>query len=703
MTEPLRFTEGFPTPTYEQWKAEVEKALKGAPFEKRMLTRTYEGITLRPIYTRSDWPADGDPSGFPGAAPMTRGGRAAGNRVADWDVRQSYAHPDLNKANDIILNDLARGVTSVSLQFDEAAAAGLDADEAGERAGRGGLMVYTLDDLDRLLTGVYLDLAPVALRAGAAFLPAAALLMALWQRRRVKPEAACGAFGADPFGTLAATGTLPMSMEEALSLLARLAKHTAATYPHVLAVEVNTGPYHDGGCTETQDLAIALSTGVAYVKAMMRAGMSADQACRQILFTLSVPADQFLGIAKLRAARKLWARVAEAFGAAEPARAMHLHAVSAMRMMTRRDPWVNMLRTTVACFSAAVAGAEAITVRPFTAAIGLDSELSRRIARNTHVILAEESNLSKVIDAAGGSWYVETRTDEMAKVAWGEFQAIEADGGIAQALQQGSLAAKIAAVWAQREKNLATRRDPITGVSEFPNILEQPLPCEKPDAGALRHAAAERLQAARRAAKRDAAAVRAVLEPAGDGVVAQAVECAASGATLGALAAALAGTAICVPAIPAHRFAEAFESLRDAADAHKAKTGEEPCIFLANLGSVAQHTARATFSKNFFETAGIRAISNEGFEDADACAAAFKDSGAKVAIFCSADPIYEEMVEKVAPKLKAAGCTLLYLAGNPGDKREAYKAAGVDDFIFLGCNVLETTRATLAHLGVIAQ
>jgi methylmalonyl-CoA mutase len=703
MNEPIRFAEGFPTPSYEQWVAEVEKALKGAPFEKRMLTKTYEGVTLRPIYTRQDWPAAGDPSGFPGAMPFTRGSSAAGNRVGDWDIRQCYGHPDLNKANDIILNDLARGVSSLHLHFDRAARAGKDADGATELAGVDGLMVYSLDDLDRLLTGVQLDLAPVVLKAGAAFLPAAAMLMALWQRRRVKPEAALGSFGADPLGTLAATGALPAPVSETLAQMASLAKHTAATYPNVPAVEVNTTPYHNAGCTETQDLAVAMATAVRYLKAMLDAGMSVDDACGQILFTLSVPADQFLGIAKLRAARKMWARITEACGAGETARAMNLHAVTAMRMMSRSDPWVNILRSTVACFSAAVAGARSITVHPFTAAIGQANELSRRVARNTHVILAEESSLAKVIDPAGGSWYVETRTDEIAKIAWGEFQAMEKEGGIVAALESGALAGKISAVWEQRQKNIATRRDPLTGISEFPNILEAPLETEEADLAALRRVAGERLAAGRANAKAAPGAVMAALRAAGDGLVAKAIELAADGASLGSLAAPLAGSPAQVQPLPSHRLAEVFEALRDAADAYAKAHGRRPAIFLANLGTIAQHTARATFAKNFFETAGIEALTNAGFKDATACTDAFTASGAKVAIVCSADPIYEQMVPEVAPALKAAGCSFLFLAGNPGDKRESYSAAGVDDYIFMGSNVLEKTRATLARLGVIAQ
>jgi methylmalonyl-CoA mutase len=705
MTDPqMRFVEGFSTPTPDEWKAEVEKALKGAPFDKKMLTKTYEGITLRPIYTRQDWPSAGDPSGFPGATPFTRGGRAAGNRANNWDARQVYAIPDPAICNDVILNELARGITSVTIRFDEAGRNGLDPDCPGGEslAGTDGVMIASVDDLDRLLTGVYLDLAPVALDAGAQFLPAAAMLTALWHRRRVDPAKALGAFNADPLGALATSGRLPSSIEGELARMSDLAKHTAATFPMVTAIGVDSSIYLDAGATESQDLAVSMATAVAYLKAMTAAGMDVDSACKQMLFTYSVGADQFLTIAKLRAARKMWARIAEACGAAEAARAMKLNAVTCMRMMSQRDPWVNMLRTTVACFAAAVGGADSITIRPFNSALGLPDELGRRVARNTHIILAEESNLAKVIDPAGGSWYVESRTDDLARVAWSEFQEIEKAGGIVNALTSGSLKAKIAQAYGQREANLAKRRDPVTGVSEFPNILEGAIRTEAVDIHDACARARDRVKATRETGgSRAAAAVEAIKGPAA-GTAARAVAAAEAGATLGAMAAALAGAAVTVDALPRHRLGERFEVLRDASDQYLAKTGKRPQIFLANLGPIAQHTGRATFSKNFFEVAGIQALSNNGFADAGSCAEAFKASGASIAILCSADPIYEQMVAEVAPALKAAGCEYLFLAGNPGEKKEAYTAAGVDDYIMLGGDVLQTTRATLARLGVIA-
>jgi methylmalonyl-CoA mutase len=699
----LNFTQEFKTPTPEEWKAEVERALKGAPFDKKMLTRTHEGLTLRPLYTRHDWPSAGDPSGFPGAMPFTRGGTAAGSRPNDWDVRQVYSHPCPVKGNATILHELNRGVRSLMLMFDGAAQAGLDGDASGaaELAGAGGIMLYSVDDLDRLLDDVDLRLVPVSLAAGGQSLAAAALLAALWRRRGVGAGDALGAFNADPLGALAAGGSLPASLEDALAQMAALARYTQATYAQVSAVAVNTTAYHDAGATEAQDLGILLATAVAYLKAMTAAGLTVDQACRQIAFTLAVPCDQFLAIAKLRAARKLWARVAEACGASEPARAMHLTAVSASRMMTTRDAWVNMLRTTVACFAAAVGGADAVIVQPFNTALGVPDELGLRVARNTHIVLAEESNIAKVIDPAGGSWYVESRTDELARAAWNEFQGIEKAGGIAQVLTDGTLAAAIAKAWGEREAGIAKRRDPITGVSEFPNIGEAPVATEEVDAAAVKAAAGERLRATR--AKNAGPKVEALAKAGVAERPAAAVAAAEAGATIGQMAQALAGTPAKLTALPRHRYGEAFEALRAASDAYLARTGVRPSIFLANLGAIAQHTARATFAKNFFETAGITALPSEGFTDAAACAEAFKASGARIAILCSADPIYEQMAAAVAGALKAAGCEYLFLAGQPGDKRDLYTGAGIDDFIFMGADVLKITGSTLARLGVIER
>lgn len=695
--EKLAFAGEFPAASYDEWRGAVDKALKGAPFEKRLVTKLYEGITVQPVYMRTDWPSEGDPSGFPGAMPFARGGRASGVGTDGWDIRQEHAHPDVAASNKAILTDIERGATSVVVRFDAAARAGLDADATGAEslAGRDGIMVHSVDAFDALMDKVLIDLVPVSLDAGAQFLPAAALLAGLWRKRGIAADKVQGAFNADPLGTLAATGSLPVSVDAALAQMADLAAYTAKTYKTVTAVAIDTAAYYDAGATEAQDLACAMATGVTYLRAMTAAGMTVDAACKQIVFRFSVGCDFFLTMAKLRAARKMWARIVESCGASEQARVMNIHARTADRMMTQRDPWVNMLRTTVAAFAAGVAGSDAVTVLPFDAALGLPDDFSRRIARNSQVVLKEESYLGRVTDPAGGSWYIESLTDQLARVAWGVFQDIEKAGGMAKALADGSIADSIAISYGEREKNIGKRRDPLTGISEFPNITEKAVNTEQPDFAALRKAAGASLAKSRKA---DAAS--SVAKAAKGGVAAAAVAAAVAGATIGTLADALKGPGATIKALPRHRFAETFEALRDAADAFKAKTGNWPRLFLANIGPVAQHTGRATFAKNFFEAGGIETLSNEGFADADSCAAAFKSSGAGMAIICSSDAVYEEQVAKVAPALKKAGASYLFVAGNPGEKKQAYTEAGVDDFIFLGCDVLATLRATLSRMGV---
>lgn len=347
-----------------------------------------------------------------------------------------------------------------------------------------------------------------------------------------------------------------------------------------------------------------------------------DAALGQLEFRYAADADQFLTIAKFRAARRLWARVAQASGAATDGSAQRQHAVTSAVMMTSRDPWVNMLRTTVACLAAGVGGADAVSVQPFDSALGLPDAFARRAARNTQSILLEESHLARVIDPAGGSWYVEQLTDELAHAAWAWFQEIERAGGQRAALATGLVGERIAATWAERSKALAKRREPITGVSEFPNLAEQPL----------------------------------VREPAP----------AAPGGGL-----------------PRVRRAEAYEALRDRSDAQLAAHGARPLLFLASIGTASAHTARTTFAANLFQAGGIATTAVEATDPA-AFAEAFTASGARVACLCSSDQMYGEHAEAVATALKAAGARRVLLAGRPGEQREALLAAGVDEFVFAG-------------------
>jgi methylmalonyl-CoA mutase len=462
----LRLASEFDPATRDQWQALVDKVLRRSgtdvdahdgPVESLLASETYDGFSLQPLYTADDTAPD---PGFPGLAPFTRGGRPDGAVASGWDVRQRHANPDPDVSRRAVLGDLENGVTSLWLVVGPAG--------------------IPLDALPTVLDEVYLDLAPVTLDAGADVAAAARILLDLHEDKGIQASEVRGNLGADPLGLRARTGE-PQDLDGAAELAARVAER----YATLRSVVVDALPYHEAGSSDGQELGYALATAVAYLRALTGAGLSVEQAAGQLEFRFAATADQFGTIAKLRAARRLWARVAEVSGTSVP---VPQHAVTSTTMMTRRDPWVNMLRTTLACFAAGVGGADAVTVQPFDAAIGLPDAFARRIARNTQSILLEESRVAGVIDPAGGSWYVERHTDELARAGWAVFQEIERAGGIAAALDSGLVAEKIAATRDARTARLDAGEEAITGVTVFPNSDEKPLtrePEPAPPAGGL--------------------------------------------------------------------------------------------------------------------------------------------------------------------------------------------------------------------------
>jgi len=459
---PLMLAGDFATPTREQWEAEVLKVLNRRRPEgkeltidqalSRLRTSTVDGLTIEPLYTEAVAPL-----GLPGAMPFTRGATVRDAGVA-WDVRALHEDADVAFTNAEVLADLQRGATSIWLSVGEGAIAS--------------------DDVAAVLAGVNPTLAPIAISSCTDQVAAAKALAAFW--KGAGATGAKGNLGLDALALAARTGEKVDLAPHAVWVQAAMAE-----LPGVRALTVDVLPYDDAGAGDVDQLAFAIATGVAYLRDLEAAGVSAADAFGQLEFRVSANADEFLTIARLRALRRLWARVGEVSGVPEDARGAIQHAVTSWRMITRDDPYVNLLRGTIATFAAAVGGAESITCLPFDTAVGLPDEFSRRMARNTQLVAAEESNIGRVSDAAGGSWYVESLTDQLATHAWAAFQEIEAAGGMVAALESGKVAERIAATVAERTKRLATRKQPITGVSMFPMKDEQPVTAKPRPAVAL--------------------------------------------------------------------------------------------------------------------------------------------------------------------------------------------------------------------------
>ena len=699
---------GLPTHSYEDWRTAAEETLRGAPFDKKLVTRTHEGIAVQPVYGPSGPPADG--AGMPGLAPFTRGGEPVVDSQRGWDLRQHYGYAEPEANARALALDLGRGVSSAWFQLDAASRRGRDHDDTSSLAlaGQGGAMVACLEDLRAMLAPVDLATMPVSIDAGGCALPVAALHLAVAGLRGLEPGVLQGSLGMDPLSALAADGELPGSLGAALDQLSDLAAWCSADAPGVRAAHVSTVPHHRAGASAGQELGIAMATGIAYLRAMGAHGLSVDRAASQLQFVFALRADLFMEVAKLRAARSLWARVVVACGGSDQAGRMVIHASSSPADRTARDPWVNLLRTTTECFSAAVAGADSIHAGPFDEAIGLPDDFSRRIAANTQLLLREESHLHAVTDPAGGSWYIEELTDRLIQAGWAELQAIEGAGGMGAALTSGWLADRIAATAAGRAKAVAKRIDPITGVSEFPNVGEEPVVRDEVDLDYLADLAGCALAAWR--ADHPMVSLEALAEASvGQGLATRAaIQAAANGATVGAMAQALRGDAepARCQALPSLRQAQAYEALRDASDAWLAEHGRRPRVFLANLGPIPKHRVRALWCGNFLGAGGFEVLGNDGFDTieqaAAGCASAVREQGALAAVICGPDPVYPDMVPALAPALRAAGAQRVLMAGRPGAHQAAFEQAGVDGFLFLGCDVLALLATLQRHLGVQA-
>jgi len=625
--EALALAAGFPEPSREQWNDLVARVLHGSDaFDT--LSRSVGGVDVAPLYVPDDAGELPRLVGVPGLAPFVRGRRAGNVESAGWDLRARHDHPDLAVTRQAIATDLDNGATSLWLVLGDAA--------------------IPVEGLPDVLAGVLLDIAPVVLQAGSATEEAAEAFFALAQATEAGAADVLGNLGADPYGDALRRGSDPD-----LSVAVTLARRCHRDFPSMRAIVVDGTVFADAGAGVPEELGCSMAAGVGYLRALTDAGLDVDSAFRSLDFRYSAGADQFLTIAALRAARRLWNRVGEVSGASPEVRGQRQHAVTSSVMMTRRDPWVNMLRTTVACFAAGVGGAEAITVLPFDVALGLPDAFGRRIARNTQTLLTEEGHLTRVLDPAGGSWYVESLTDQLAAAAWDWFTEIERAGGLAAANSSGLISERIASAWQARRERVAHLDEAIIGVNEFPNLTET-LPVREPRP--------------------------TVGSPGVSG------------------------------GLPTVRASEDFEALRDRVDAVAGKRGSRPAVFLARLAPVAASTARSMFAANLFQTAGIQTPGNEADDGEDAAiVAAFAESGTPVVCLCGTDEAYARRGEALTRALIEAGAHQVWVAGPPEtggldinrqDAARTGEPGRAQGYVFAGCDALAVLAAVLEALDV---
>jgi methylmalonyl-CoA mutase len=598
------------------WRKAAEASLKGRAFDS-LVSRTSDAIALQPLYPRRE-----------GARALRADGGA-------WRALARLDHPDAAAANEQALDDLADGADGLQVVF----------------AGAGGAYGFGLGKCDsaalhRAFDGVRfdralrleLDLGPEAERQAMGF-------AALVERSGADPAALDLHFGLDPIGALARSGRVPRAWEdEARSLAERAAALRAKGFAGpFLAADARS--VHAAGGTPAQELAFALGSALAYLRALADNGFALDDARSAIAFRLTADADQFVALAKFRALRLLWARVAEACGLApRPAR---IHAESAWRTLSARDPYVNVMRGVIAAFAAGLGGADSVSALPFTQALGLPNASARRLARNSQLILLQESHLGFVADPAAGAGVYEALTQALCEKAWTLFQGLEGEGGLPRALLRGGFQRAVAKAAEKLAREAASLKTPLTGVSAHPDLHEakiEVLPARAP-------------------------------------------------------AFAYPGEAL-APALALLRLAEPFERFRDAADAALARDGARPRVALVAIGARAAHGRRVGFARELFEAGGIEARIEAGAADAGEAARRFVASGAAMACLCGSDEAYGERAESFAAALKQAGARHVALAGRPGAREARLREAGVDDFFFAGGDALAALERAFRRLGV---
>jgi len=682
----------FKPSTYEEWYVEAEKLLKGAPFDKKMLTKTPEGITLKPIYNKEDMTFD---VSLPGFDDYVRGTSAAGNKASPWKISQELCAGTPEEFNAKILDALNKGQTSIEIVLDEASAHAVDADKSEKgKVAHKGLSISCAKDFDAALKGVETDCVEINIRTASAAADIAAALYASQKGKNLK-----GGIFFDPISELAKTGKLNRSLECAFGEMAALASYNAKNLPEFTAVGVDTMAYSSAGASAVEELGAAFATAVAYIRAMLERSMTIDEAASQIRFRVALGGNFFMEIAKIRAARMIWAKIVEEFGGDENSRKIKLGARTAIFNKTVYDPYVNMLRTATEAFSGVVGGVDTMTVGAFDEIIRNPDEFSERIARNQQIILQEECNLTDVIDPAGGSYYVENLTRELAAKVWQFFAKIEEQGGIVKALESGFVQDSIAQTAAGKKKLYDTRRSSVVGTNNYANLGEKLLEKGECKCAELFKARAEKVAALRKDVAVDLGGAK------GADAIAKLVSAAEAGATISALESAICkcNSSVEVKPLAIHRAVEHFEALRKASAEYKAKNGFGPKLFLATMGPLIQHKIRADFIRGFFEVGGFEVIYPNGFADGAEAAKAFAESGAKFAVVCSTDDTYPALVPDVVKSIKAVKPDAkVFLAGIPAPEAEpSYKEAGLDGSVNIKSNNYETLKSMLAEIGVL--
>ncbi|SDI67661.1 methylmalonyl-CoA mutase family protein [Alteribacillus bidgolensis] len=671
----------FPVPDEKAWYEAAEASLKGKSVEKLLYTKTDEGITLKPLYRAEDRENLPYADTLPGQSPHIRGIRAASERSLPWKAAQTVWERTPEAANQEIKEGLQKGQHAVNLSWNNGVKEGKEM--KGNQISDTGILVSDTEDILTLFQGVDLENTPIYFETGADPLPLFSLWAAALQKADVSSPAS-GSAASDPLGSWVKAGELPAPLSTCYNHAAEIIKWCENRSIHVKTVLISSEPYHNSGASAVEELAYAMAAAVSYIKELNDRGISPEKSVSYFQFRFPAGSNFFMEMAKFRAARGLWSNVQSAFGIREEKRSMSLQGTTSKRTKTVYAPYVNMLRTTTEAFAAVAGGADCLDVTPFDAAFQRPSSFAKRIARNTQIILQKEAYLGRTMDPAGGSYYVEKLTHELAEKAWSLFQEVEANGGLEQNLLDGNVQERVIKGRKNKEKQVQEQRKVYVGVNKYPDINEKAVSVKPEDDEKQVSAFLENNQSK----KRNRAGVE--WKKGEKSIIEEAVDAAKKGALLSDLAQHNSSSFI-TPLRPV-REAETFEKLRQSAKAYQEDTNKPLSALLVTLGPLADHKARADFSTGFLQTGGFQVNQTEGTDDAIEASTAAISSEESIVVLCGQDGAYEALAAGIIELIKEKTPEkIVLLAGKLSEDQENILSdKGLDGTIHRHSNVYET-------------
>ncbi len=705
----------FPGLSFDDWKKQVEKDLKGESFEKKLITKTYEEINLQPLYTSNDIKDIHQINNLPGFQNYLRGNSAAGFNGRDWEIAQEYNQALPEDLNEALQSDLKRGLNSINIVLDNPTKLGIDADQSkAEEVGKDGLSISDVKKMQVLFKNIDLTNQPINISCGFSALPITLLFTAYANETRTSLMNIKGSITSDPYDYLLTNGEVPISLNQIFDEIKLATELMIKSNSPIKTIGVSGLAFNNSGASSVQELAFTLATAVEYLNEMIDRGLKADDVAKKIKFTFGIGSFYFMEVAKLRAARVLWSKILEAYHVKEENQKIFIHGKTSQFNQTYFDPFVNSLRTTTEAFSAIVGGVDSLQTNAYDESFNIPDDFSRRLARNTQIILKEESHLNQVIDPAGGSYFVEKLTDDIANAAWKLFQSIEEKGGMLKAIQSGFVQDEIAKIADVKKKDFAKRKSVLVGTNMYANPKEEMLEIKNKNLNAIYKKRVEYIQKYRIAGdnKKHSSILDKLQKIAitkSYDLIDSAVDAFLEGASLGEVTKSIRTSAekgISVQPLKQFRLAEMFEELRIASENFKKKTGSKPKVFLATMGTLKQFKARADFSRAFFEVGGFEIIypDSSGFATTEEAIKSALDSKAQAVVICSTDETYPEVVPQIVKGIKEKSKDVsVILAGYPKDQIEEHKKSGVDDFIYLGVDAQKVLSTVLNKIIILNQ